>query len=343
MDKERVYRDVCGCAKVGDVRGAFKGLVSLLGLRNELPRVIGFLIDNYLGSVVDDVLFWDRSARVNGEIIKTYSKVCTLPKRQLVKNAEFQDAFAYLVGLMLRVRESTDKGRWTKAIGGVDALRLKRLLEPTLVTLEVFKECSIVTKLFRKSMSIETARLFDALYHYMRRNEKKQVQLLVKYILGLQSITFDRVPMDCELFTDVKDDCKADVAWYVWWFLIAYSKKSAKAYGDSHWRYVLRIVESSFSLYKACYTKRSRDRRVQVVYPLVYMMMSEHIEDCEGVACDGWEVLKDAFCSSTQELTVAREAMPHGEKVAEEESRTGSTSVDNLRYLDCVIYEEYDE
>lgn len=281
MDKDKLYRDVLKCARTKDFKGVCTGVQILLGLRNELPRLLAFFIDTYLSN--EWTCFWDRSVSANQIIVECLEKIMALPKRQILKNELFQELFIKLLVSCLSVHEYYGRNKWTAAVVGIDGARLDAKLESTFMCLEIYPECKLVTKSFRKLMTVDMARLFDVLYYFLRKGDRKLAQLLAKHILCKQHISFDRVPSDCGLFDDVKEDCKVDVVWYVWWFLVMYVKKMKKDKHGSHWHYAYKLVELSFSIFKTMYTKKARERRVDLLYGLIYIIMSEHMEDADGL------------------------------------------------------------
>lgn len=325
MDKDKLYRGLLVDAHAGRLEQVATALRTLLTLRNEVPRLLSFFVDEFLSLAV-----WDRSVKGNEMLADAINVMMLLPRRQLIKNIEFQKAFVQVASaVLMHYQPLQERERWLHVVNGVDGRKLERKLESTMMCLEAFKECKLVNLTFRKLMSTETARLFDALYHYLRHREKKPAQLLVKYIIGIKSISFDRVPANV-LFDDVKDECRADIVWYVWWFLITYCKMRMKESAHSHYMY--NLVNAVFRVFKLFYTKRNRERRVGILHALIHLMMQDAMLDIEMSS------------SASNELDIFVEtAKPRSTEpvVAAPENEKGIYK--KCKYLDCVIYDGADD
>lgn len=348
MDKDKLYRDVIKCARTKDLKGICAGVQILLGLRNELPRLISFFIDTYLSNEL--TCFWDRSVRANEVIVDCVEKIMALPKRQILKNDIFQDYFTKLLVNCLSVHEYYDRSKWSATVVGIEGARLDAKLESTFMCLEIYPECKLVTRSFRKLMTVDMARLFDVLYYFMRRGDKKLAQLLSKHILCKQRVNFDRVPNDCGLFDDVKDDCKVDTVWYVWWFLMMYVKKMKKdnKHG-THWHYAYRLVDLSFSIFKTLYTKKVRERRVHLLYNLIYIIMSEHMEDVDSVVqgFDETQTLSALLFNESSKKSIDAVPLHISERDNEQSNNSTNNRGERLdkvkkqcKYLECIIYDD---
>lgn len=366
--KEKVYRDAAASAASGNVDSACKNIASLLGLRSEVNRLMAFLVDTYLCEGL-----WDRSVFTNETIASCYTKIVMMPKRQLLKNDGFRTAFAQLVACTLSPKASfLDKDKY-KAVH-METARLERKLESVLLCREAFAECSLVTKLFRGRMTAETAHLFDALYHFMKRKDKRMSTLLVAFMCNQKSITFDRVPNNSELFDDIKEDCKVDLAWYVWWFLIGLCKRFVKeGDDDEHWFYAQELVNTCFNVYKLGYVKKSRSLRVGLLQCVVLVMLAKNKVDIRGSVDAGCvAVFKRALFGDMEDVAVpsvpSTHVPQHVKQVNRESHRDmtfdsvgalnehhvkkggelndttkeGQKKKETLRYFDYVIYNDDD-
>lgn len=276
--KDKLYRDVTESTRAGDFSAACNAVAKLLEHRAEFNRILAFLIDLYLSADT-----WDRSVSTNVEIIQTYESIASLPKRQLQKNTHLRGLLNKLVSYCLSVKpwfEDRDK-----YVVDIDMGRVVHKLENVLMCCEAYGESSIVSKHLRGRMTSETAHLFDALYYFMRRGDRESRKIsgyMAAHILGLKEVTFDRVP-DNELFDDVKDDCKVDIIWYLWWFIILYCKKLVKQSKNDreqkHWQYCNALVQALFNIFKLGYVKKLRAARLGVPLRMLAVMMRDRAMD----------------------------------------------------------------
>jgi hypothetical protein len=268
MDKERIYNDVIRFSKAGNTIEAYKSIINLLSVRNELNKVLSFLIDMYF--TID---FWCSDFQINMTIKECLEGILQLPKRLFIKNVEFQNLFGKLVTCIFYRKASIRQMQWLESINSYTGARLERKLENVLMCREAYAPCKIVSKLFRDMMTQETAQLFDGLYNLIRKGENTLAILLVKYMIHMKTITFDRVPGSCAFFEDIRDELRASVVWYIWWFLLSYAKKYAREKYD--------VVETNFHICKLCLHKQSRDRRLTVLFFVIRYLIKGDI-----VACD---------------------------------------------------------
>lgn len=256
MDKERIYNDVIRFCKAGNNIEAYKSIINLLSVRNELNKVLSFLIDMYFS-----IDFWCSDLQINMTIKECIEGILQLPKRLFIKNVEFQNLFGKLVTCIFYRKASVRQMQWLESINSFSGARLERKLENVLMCREAYSPCKIVSKLFRDMMTHETAQLFDGLYNLIRKGENTLAILLVKYMINMKAVTFDRIPGSCIYFEDIRDELRASIVWYIWWFLLGYAKKYAK---DKY-----AVVEVNFYIFKLCLHKQSRDRRLNVLFFII--------------------------------------------------------------------------
>lgn len=356
--KEKIYRDVASSAACDKYDDACKSISSLLVVRSEMNRLLSFLIDTYLSEG-----FWDRALYTNQAIAAHFTQIALIPKRQIIKNDTFKDAFSNLVACVLSKKTTfVDRGKFKAHT--FDVARLERKLESVLLCREAFAESALVTKLFRGLMTAETAHLFDALYHFMKRKDKRMSTLIIAFMCNQKSITFDRVPNNNELFDDIKDDCKVDLAWYIWWFLIGLCKKLAKDDSDDeHWCYCHKLVGACFTVFKLGFVKKSRGVRIGMIQRVALVMLSSSKVDIRGSVDAGcatkmksllFEVMEENAApnnnkgfkrNSSDNTNIVGD--PPASRCADmniggcrEKYEKGQKKPDTLRYFDYVIYND---
>jgi len=348
MDKDKIYTDIVRLAKCHNFKDALTHAITLLTIRNELPKLLGFLIDTYF----DVSQFWYRGLTTNTTLLTMFNNLLMLPKRQITRLPQFHEYFASIFVYTLMHKPQHNSPKWIKYIS-VSGTRLERLLETTLICRESFGESRLVTKYFRNKMTTDTAQLFDSLYHFMRRGDRKTAQLLIKYICSIKDITYDAIPITHTLFQDVKSEHQTDIAWYVWWFLIVYSKRySENRLYKHHYVYCYELVMCMFNLYKICFSKKSREKRLDILHTLCYLIMSESmlnideetliqdcssfVENCKYILNDTWPTCKPKTVKQNKTIT---ESMASSSPWTEQNNEKENEHTEQrLRYLDSLIY-----
>ena len=273
--KEKLYKEIIKFAKQEHYDKVYDAIGQLLLCKAEYPKLVRFLVDIYF-----ETDFWDRNLQSNSSIICALLDLDSIPKRRILFNEDFQYTFSKLVFLITTQKHNyhdITKYKYDKLLAGP---RLERKLENVLVCKEAFNECRLVTHLFRNKMTSDTSILFDILYYYMRRYEKTKSVHLVAYIYQWKEQTYDRVPVSNLFFEDLKEECLADIAWFLWWFLLEYCNlMTVKEPADSKHAYKLQLVRDTFTLYKYNYMKKHRDARIHIFQTLVMIILSKHAHD----------------------------------------------------------------
>lgn len=275
MDKANIYNDITKYARLSNIDGIGKCITLLLSIRNEINKLLANFIDMFFQNE-----YWSPSISVNQVILDALDTIVSLPKRQLLKQQQFHDSLATFSSYICH-RKHPELVKWTRIIDDIDDLRLQRKLEPLLMCREAYNECKIVTKLFRKHMTQETAKLFDILYSMLRHQNKKQTLLLLTYILNTKNTPLDKIPSTYDMFDDIREEYKADVVWYVWWFITEYFKKTQ--HNDHH-----TLALYTFRLFKYFYTPKTRKNRLNVIYLVVCLAFVSDISIYNDVKIPLW-------------------------------------------------------
>jgi hypothetical protein len=349
--KERLYKDIAKYARNECIEEVCRKVIVLLQHRNELLKLMRYLVDLYT-----EETFWDRSIDVTTAIIKTIDIIQCLNKRRFMHNPDFQNAIARLVYLCVSSKTHFhDFAKFTRQ--RIELGRLENKLENVLMCREAYSECKIVTKLFRNKMTIQTAQLFDALYHFMRREDKKTSLYILIYICQWKDISFVRVPNTHELFDDLKEECTADIAWYIWWFLITYvdTMRSRDDRHALHWHYASRLLEANFNLFKCLYIKKTREIRISILQCMLIVILSLkmiHVDSDDFTKSSGVQKIQELMFNDflIDAPPVYKVAAPRNHKipdkvikVQEDETPLQTTKKKDTNFLNCIIYNDIED
>jgi hypothetical protein len=303
MDKSRLYADVIKYAHDENMPSITTTIVQILGVRNEINKLIMFLLDAYFCTNE----FWTNGINNNRLLSNSVHELLLIPQKSLFKNDRFKELLSIVVGCIL-IPKSVNNF----ILVDTDHTRLSRKLENVLVNKETYGPISI-TAPFTHLMTTDTIRLFDTMYHFMKHKNNKTSQLLCAFIYTLPRGSFESIP-EMKMFKDVNIGCRADMCWYLWWFFILFASMKS----DYH----IDIVKYAFRLFKRAYHKKNI--KYQLLQRIVFILVS-HREENDQVLIDS-RPMRNAFTLAFSNIKASNKKELVKEKVKED-----------CVYLDCVI------